>query len=46
MKIKDYKIYPVNTPYIKPNQSLDILINNSFNVLKNGDYLNIILKCN
>ncbi len=39
MKIKDYKIYPVNTPYIKPNQSLDILINNSFNVLKNGDYL-------
>ena len=39
MKIKDYNAYPVNTGYIKPNQSLDVLIENALNVLNNGDYL-------
>ena len=39
MKIKDYYAYPVNTGYIKPNQSLDVLIENALDVLNDGDYL-------
>lgn len=39
MRIKDYNTYPVNTGYIKPNQSLDILIDNALDVLNDGDYL-------
>lgn len=39
MRIKDYNAYPVNTGYIKPNQSLDILIENALDVLNDGDYL-------
>lgn len=39
MRIKDYDTYPVNTNYIRPNQNLDILINNALDVLNNGDYL-------
>lgn len=39
MRIKDYYAYPVNTGYIKPNQSLDVLIENALDVLNDGDYL-------
>lgn len=39
MRIKDYNAYPVNTNYIKPNQNLDVLIENALKVLEDGDYL-------
>ena len=39
MRIKDYNTYPVNTNYIKPNQNLDVLIENARDILEDGDYL-------
>ncbi|WP_249164831.1 coenzyme F420-0:L-glutamate ligase [Methanobacterium alkalithermotolerans] len=34
-----YKLIPVNTSYIKPGASLDIIINNAGPYLENGDFL-------
>lgn len=39
MKNKDYKIIPVKTGYIKPNEPYDIIIENSKDLLEDGDFL-------
>jgi len=38
MKTPKYKIIPVKTGYIKPNESYDIIIHNAKDLLKDGDY--------
>ncbi|MBU4535051.1 MAG: coenzyme F420-0:L-glutamate ligase [Euryarchaeota archaeon] len=37
--IPPYKLIPVKTSYIKPGESLDIIINNAGPYLENGDFL-------
>ena len=37
MKNQKYKIIPVKTGYIKPNEPYDIIIDNAENLLENGD---------
>ncbi|MGB9937655.1 MAG: coenzyme F420-0:L-glutamate ligase [Methanobacterium sp.] len=39
MKTNEYKVIPVKTSYIKPNESYDIIIENSKDLVKNGDFL-------
>lgn len=39
MKDSKYKIIPVKTGYIKPNESYDIIIENSKDLLEDGDFL-------
>lgn len=39
MKAEDYEIIPVKTGYIKPNESYDIIIENSKDLLEDGDFL-------
>lgn len=39
MKNKDYKIIPVKTGYIKPDESYDIIIENSKDLLEDEDFL-------
>jgi F420-0:gamma-glutamyl ligase-like protein len=35
----EYRTIPVNTGYIKPNESYDIIIDNAANLLEDGDFL-------
>ncbi len=39
MKTPKYKIIPVKTGYIKPNEPYDVIIDNAKNLLEDGDYL-------
>ncbi len=39
MKNKEYEIIPIKTGYIKPNESYDIIIENSKDLLEDGDFL-------
>lgn len=39
MKPKDYKVIPVKTGYIKPNEPYDVIIENSKDLLEDGDFL-------
>jgi F420-0:gamma-glutamyl ligase-like protein len=39
MKTKEYKIIPVKTGYIKPNEPYDVIIENSKDLLEDGDFL-------
>jgi len=39
MKNNDYKIIPVKTGYIKPDESYDIIIENSKDLLEDEDFL-------
>ena len=39
MKNTKYKIIPIKTGYIKPNESYDIIIDNSKDLLEDGDFL-------
>ena len=39
MKTKEYMIIPVKTGYIKPNEPYDVIIENSKDLLEDGDFL-------
>ena len=39
MKTPKYKIIPVKTGYIKPNEPYDVIIDNAKDLLEDGDYL-------
>jgi F420-0:gamma-glutamyl ligase-like protein len=39
MNNKDFKVIPVKTDYIKPNESYDVIIENSKGLIENGDFL-------
>jgi len=39
MKTSEYKIIPVKTDYIKPNESYDIIIDNAIDIVEDGDFL-------
>lgn len=39
MKNTKYKVIPIKTGYIKPNESYDIIIENSKDLLEDGDFL-------
>jgi F420-0:gamma-glutamyl ligase-like protein len=34
-----YLLFPIETNYIKPNESLDIILNKTYDLLEDGDYL-------
>lgn len=39
MKTPEYKIIPVKTGYIKPNEPYDVIIDNAMNLVEDGDFL-------
>lgn len=39
MKSNEYKVIPVKTGYIKPNESYDIIIDNARDLLEDGDFI-------
>jgi len=39
MKTKEYKVIPIKTGYIKPNEPYDVIIENSRDLLEDGDFL-------